>query len=504
MTTAIRLDPLPTLRASRRARPAGEPARAELHRATRNLRRHWARDVGRTVVLGMSDLGTVVAVRALVRVVRDHAVLGDGLSGLVNFLIPPGTLGGWHFAVALLLGLTITGAYGPAHRRRDGGRILAAVAVAALMILYGQAWEQSAAVVAWRLAAVIATAALGLVLSRTVMDALIGMVVPGVAPSHLVVVSDGSSDWIDPAILAHGNGTAPRFRIVATVATNGGSPSHALSQLPRVIDEAQADTVLIAGPLADRDFAFVADTALASGCRLLAAPRITRVAGVEPRAVWERGTSLTELTAPGLQAWHLAAKRVMDLGLSSLALVFLSPVFVIIAALVKLDSPGPALFGHWRLGARGKMFRCYKFRSMRQHAEQVLRADPRLYQLYVDNDYKLPPHLDPRVTRVGALLRKCSLDELPQLFNVFLGQMSLVGPRPIVAEELDHYGETAPLFLSRKPGITGNWAVNGRSDVGYPRRADLELAYMRQWSLFTDVGLMLRTIPEVARRRGAH
>jgi len=156
------------------------------------------------------------------------------------------------------------------------------------------------------------------------------------------------------------------------------------------------------------------------------------------------------------------------------------------------------------MGARGRLFRCYKFRSMRADAEQVLRADPNLYAAYVSNHFKLPADQDPRLTRVGRWLRRTSLDELPQLFNVLEGQMSLVGPRPVVPEELDHYGGRAPLLLSLKPGITGTWAVNGRSEVGYPVRADMELEYVRSWSLWLDIGIMLWTVPAVMRTRGAH
>jgi hypothetical protein len=278
MSTAIRLETLSTRRKSRRDRPP------ELRWATENRRRHWTRDVGRMVALGSSDLGALVSVAALLRAVSDYAVLGDGLSGLLSLLIAPGILGGWQFAVACLLALAITGAYGPRHGRRDTGRVLGAVAIAALMVLYPYVWEQPAA--AARLAAVIAMFTPGLLLSRAVVEAVIASVVPGVTQSRLVVVSSGSNDWIDPAIFAHRNGGAdPRFRVIATVGTNGGSPRRALSELPWVIDGTRADTVLIAGPLTDLDFAFVADTALASGCRLLAAPRTTRIAGVESRAV---------------------------------------------------------------------------------------------------------------------------------------------------------------------------------------------------------------------------
>jgi lipopolysaccharide/colanic/teichoic acid biosynthesis glycosyltransferase len=157
------------------------------------------------------------------------------------------------------------------------------------------------------------------------------------------------------------------------------------------------------------------------------------------------------------------------------------------------------------VGAKGRLFRCFKFRSMKRDAEQILRADAALCQKYLTNHFKLPEHEDPRLTRVGRFLRKTSLDELPQLINVLLGQMSLVGPRPIVPAELDHYRhEAALVFMSLKPGITGAWAVSGRSEIGYPDRALLELEYIRRWSLLSDIAILVRTVPAVLRRRGAH
>ena len=141
---------------------------------------------------------------------------------------------------------------------------------------------------------------------------------------------------------------------------------------------------------------------------------------------------------------------------------------------------------------------------MRDGADQELVSDPKLYAEYVSNGYKLPPSRDPRVSGVGRVLRRWSLDELPQLFNVLEGTMSLVGPRPIVPEEITHYGRNAALFLSLKPGMTGMWAVSGRSGVRYPDRVDLELEYVRNWSVFRDLGILARTLPAVLLRRGAY
>lgn len=136
-------------------------------------------------------------------------------------------------------------------------------------------------------------------------------------------------------------------------------------------------------------------------------------------------------------------------------------------------------------------------------AERVLRANPELYGRFLDSDCKLPVEIDPRISRVGIILRKTSLDELPQFVNVLRGEMSLVGPRPVVGPELEKYGERAGNLLSVKPGMTGYWQVNGRSRVSYPDRADLDLHYVTKWSLALDIAILLRTIPQMLRPRGA-
>ena len=137
-------------------------------------------------------------------------------------------------------------------------------------------------------------------------------------------------------------------------------------------------------------------------------------------------------------------------------------------------------------------------------AEEVLRNDPFLSRRYVENDYKLPPEEDPRVTRVGRFLRRTSLDELPQLFNVLLGDMSLVGPRPVVPDEIAHYGAETRVFQAVKPGLTGHWQVSGRSDVVYPERAQLDIDYINNWGLARDLKILAGTVSAVLQRRGAH
>ena len=197
-------------------------------------------------------------------------------------------------------------------------------------------------------------------------------------------------------------------------------------------------------------------------------------------------------------------KRFMDVVLAGLGVAILSPLLLVIAALVKLTSRGPALFGHRRLGEGGRPILVYKFRSMVVNAEErlqtMLAEDPALRAEY-EATYKL--RNDPRITRLGQWLRRTSLDELPQLFNVLRGDLSLVGPRPIVESEIAKYGPAAAAILRVSPGVTGLWQVSGRSDLDYAERVRLDMDYITHWSLWLDLRILMATIPAVTRRKGA-
>ncbi len=200
-----------------------------------------------------------------------------------------------------------------------------------------------------------------------------------------------------------------------------------------------------------------------------------------------------------------AVKRAVDFVGSALLLIVLSPVMAAIAVAIKLTSRGPVLFRQARLGLDGESFTLYKFRTMRPDAEQILKDSPSLHAKYLKNNFKLPKGEDPRLAPFGRFLRATSLDELPQLFNVLIGEMSLVGPRPIVPPEAVHYGDSAMLFMSAKPGMTGHWQVSGRSEIAeYSKRVELDLEYIRDQSFGKDFEILLRTLPEVFRRRGAN
>jgi len=197
-------------------------------------------------------------------------------------------------------------------------------------------------------------------------------------------------------------------------------------------------------------------------------------------------------------------KRLMDITLATVALVLMAPVLLMTALIVRIAMGSPVIFAHQRVGRNGATFKCYKFRTMVCDAEEVLHrhleADAAAADEWI-SARKL--HDDPRVTRLGRVLRKSSLDELPQLLNVLRGEMSCVGPRPIVPEELERYGPYAVAYLSVRPGLTGAWQVSGRSSLSYEARVALDYGYVRVWSLWRDVAIIIRTIPAVMSHDGA-
>ena len=198
-------------------------------------------------------------------------------------------------------------------------------------------------------------------------------------------------------------------------------------------------------------------------------------------------------------------KRAIDIGGSLALLLMTAPIFLILYLLARLEG-GPAFYVHRRIGRDGIPFGCLKFRTMVPDADRVLEAllarDPAARHEW-QTTWKLKS--DPRVTCRGAFLRATSLDELPQLFNVLRGEMSLVGPRPVVQAELDTlYGSAAPLYMSVRPGLTGPWQVSGRSDADYDGRVSLDVAYVRNPSIRTDLVILLRTVGAVLKRRGAY
>ena len=204
---------------------------------------------------------------------------------------------------------------------------------------------------------------------------------------------------------------------------------------------------------------------------------------------------------------YLFMKGIIDVVAGLLGTIFfVIPFSLIIFLIYKVNGyKGSIFFTQDRIGLQGKKFKIIKFRSMIEDAENILRSDPILFQKYIDNGYKLPPNEDPRLTNIGNFIRKTSIDEIPQFVNVLFRQMSLIGPRPILAKELSEYNiSEQEILLSVRPGITGWWQVSGRSDVQYPDRCELELYYPLNQSFWLDIKIFFLTIKKVISREGAH
>jgi exopolysaccharide biosynthesis polyprenyl glycosylphosphotransferase len=280
-----------------------------------------------------------------------------------------------------------------------------------------------------------------------------------------------------------------------------------LAELSRVLHDSRAETVVVCGHPSEPQLEDVTRAALSAGCQLLALPRGVDIPGVEPGITWRRGQPLVTLTAPTLKGWQLVVKRAVDLVGASVSLVIAAPLMGIVALAVKLDSPGPIFFRQERVGTGGRRFRVVKFRTMVHGASDAAHRELVTRMLTGDDAgtvsgdhggrpvYKLIG--DTRVTRLGQLLRRTSLDELPQLVNVLLGDMSLVGPRPPLPYEIEAYAHWQFDRLEVRPGITGLWQVSGRNLLTYRQMCELDIEYVRRWSLWLDLKILVKTIPVV-------
>ena len=197
-------------------------------------------------------------------------------------------------------------------------------------------------------------------------------------------------------------------------------------------------------------------------------------------------------------------KRLFDIIAAACGLIVLTPPLLVVALLIKLQDGGKALYGHPRIGRQGRVFRCWKFRSMVANGDAVLAAHFERFPA-AEREWRETQKLanDPRVTRIGAFIRKTSIDELPQLWNVLVGQMSVIGPRPITRAELDRYGKERRYYLLVRPGITGLWQVSGRSSTTYDRRIELDRNYLMHWSYQQDAMILLKTVPAVLKSENA-
>jgi exopolysaccharide biosynthesis polyprenyl glycosylphosphotransferase len=313
-------------------------------------------------------------------------------------------------------------------------------------------------------------------------------------------------------LLAHKIGKHPEYRLELVGFLDDGDPvgpsNQAISvigqlgDLDAVIHQRDIRRVIIAFSRArHQQILDVVRTCAQSGVRVNIVPRLFEILSSQTAVDDIEGIPLLDVAQVELSRFNMFVKRVFDLVVTGAALIVALPLLGLLAVAIKLDSSGPVFFRQERMGRGGKVFRVMKLRSMHENADKLR------YELAALNEYSGPMFKmkhDPRVTRVGRLLRKTSLDELPQLFNVVKGEMSLVGPRPLWIDEARRCRGWTKKRLDITPGITGLWQVTGRNDVPFDEMVKLDYMYVTGWSLSWDVKLLLQTIPAVLSQRGAY
>lgn len=474
-------------------------------RALETAERHLIRSVTRIAVLLAADLTAFASLYLLATALRQWALLGEPVARTLTRILPPGYVGGWQLAAALFIGLLVTRNYGQGDRRRDPKRILAGTLMATALTLWQSVWLVGLPKSTLRLALTAGALWAALITARRGVDRLIRWYRNRTGLGERVLFVGDPKDPIAFKIqdcLAQ-DGMIPVGWVECT--NGGGEPAtrtveeNIWSELERL----DADIVAIAGHLPEKLLRAVLEASAAAGCRTLFYPITDGTDELKPQISWHRGTPFVELGLPALDLPYLFLKRGTDLVGASLLLVLLAPLLALIAVLIKLDSKGPVFFVQERLGLGGRTFRLIKFRTMHHGAESQKEALAHLNRTGDPRLFKIPN--DPRVTRLGAWLRRWSLDELPQLWNVLKGEMSLVGPRPFPASDSAGYQEHHFLRLAMRPGVTGLWQVAGRSDIlDFEEVVRLDRQYVERWSFWLDFSILARTIPAVLRRKGAY
>lgn len=482
--------------------PALQRRSALRERRPQAVRRHTGRVATRFAVLLVGD---VVAI-GLARVVALW-LAAETLFGAHSLAGTPLVIGGSRFVILAILTLIAVFATGGHSRHRALNQPLRLFGAAAGAVLLNWSGGIARGLLSDLILPMIVTAALmwlSLLVVRQVSEWFLRHVWPAQrgAAAAIMIGPALASRRFEIAVAAPGGD----YRVAGYVSTDGAAADDYLGtieDLPALIDNHDVEAVVVCADLPLTRISAVIEECLHAGCQILYPARAVRVYGVRPTLVWHHDQPFFELGSPVLKARALISKRIVDVIVGTILLVMIAPVLALIALAIRLDSPGSPFFLQERAGLGGRRFRMVKFRTMRvgadiekgQLAHLNHSGDKRLFKI----------RDDPRTTRLGRLLRRWSLDELPQLFNVLIGEMSLVGPRPFFESDFQEYEDHHFRRLDAKPGITGLWQVSGRSEMlDFEDVIYLDRQYIEQWSFWLDVSILFRTIPAVLRRTGAY
>ena len=470
--------------------------------ASRNRRSHAIRACARVIgLLGLDGAASIASIKLLA---WSHAIAGGHGWLQLNAWAGVPML---QTVTAICSGLFLAGAYNGGDARRNPERVTSGTGLGLMIAFWASLWTNFSSDILSELlgGGVLITIVMLVrlsadrIVSRTRSDAL--------TPGRALLVGSAADAARFREMLPSNDFTA--FRTVATLDPGiqrrrapDAPDAYGLDDLPEAIAACRVDTIVLCGLLEDAMLSHLMCFADAGGCRVLAPSRAFMLAQLTPSVHWRDGMPMIELTRPGLHGRDLVLKRALDLTVGSMMLAVAMLMMIPIALAVRLSSPGPVIFRQRRVGYAGRTFTIYKFRTMYLDAEERV-ASLLAGSLYADGKlFKMDA--DPRITPVGRWLRMLSLDELPQLLNVLIGDMSLVGPRPPLPREVDLYEDDEFIRFGMKPGITGPWQVSGRSRItSFPEVLRIESAYFAQWTIWRDFGILARTIPAVLKMDGA-
>jgi len=407
------------------------------------------------------------------------------------------------------LALSATGAYRSGESRVSLSRVVMglslAVAVAGVQAYLVTRLESPFAAEVLALVAYLTCAAVVIFAVRMLIDRAVSSAYSlGIGRRRALVV--GSPEELESVAEMLRDRNGANMRIMGRISPTYGRDSGAIQNITEIdlaLEATEAREVIVASSKLSFE---VLETLIRRcsehGAVVSLAPKTLHLKGMQVELREVRGGTLLRVQPIGLRFPQLAVKRAIDLALGTLALVLTAPVFLLVALAIKLDSPGPVFFKQVRAGVGGRLFRMWKFRSMYVDAEEREKEFAHL-NIYEGGTFKIRD--DPRVTRVGRILRRTSLDELPQLLNVLQGEMSLVGPRPALVGDLKRYKPHHYERLSVVPGMTGPWQVGGRNLItDFETILEMERGYIRNWSLALDAKILLRTVAVVVRGEGAY
>jgi exopolysaccharide biosynthesis polyprenyl glycosylphosphotransferase len=470
-----------------------------------SLRRHVSRFASRTAVLLTGDLLAVIATRGLLAVAVPLLLQASAPTiAAVGPLAAPGSPGSLAFPITLVLALLLTGSYGQQRGLSAVARLAAAVALATVVstVVVAAAIGVSAAVTMNVLfgAAIWAT----LLAMRAVSERVLRHVWPRDRFAAAAILA-GPPECFDSAVV-HAVRSAGEYRIDCEYSIDPAArrdPGRLRSEVRSLLGRHDAAALLLCDALPPAEVRALLDAAIDADCLLLYPARALAIEDVHLRLVWHHDRPFLELGAPMLRPHALITKRITDVVGALALLLIAAPLMLAIAAAIRLDSPGRALFAQARAGLGGRRFDMLKFRTMYDGADAQKAELAHMNHTGDHRLFKIPQ--DPRVTRIGMFLRRWSLDELPQLINVLRGDMSLVGPRPFFESDFPTYEDHHFRRLDTKPGLTGLWQVSGRSDVlDFEDVVFLDKQYIERWSFWLDLSILFRTIPAVMRRTGAY